>query len=190
MAFCISDPPRAIFVFGFQYGLRASQSSTAIWIRDYAHGESHDRLVLLSEAWLDERRMQMKLAEPQYDLAEKSSIMDKLSLESKAMAAPNKMGTMIQKLISKNKGNQILQRTGSSRERQCEICGKIARNITGIEDSRIVMGESNEMRLMRSATDSSGSEGSCQCRHSLCNFLLAGLVLLFIIPWFYRVDMD
>ncbi|KAL6991385.1 hypothetical protein U1Q18_009498 [Sarracenia purpurea var. burkii] len=117
MAFCISDPPRAIFVFGFQYGLRASQSSTAIWIRDYAHGESHDRLVLLSEAWLDERRMQMKLAEPQYDLAEKSSIMDKLSLESKAMAAPNKMGTMIQKFISKNKGNQILQRTGSSRER-------------------------------------------------------------------------
>ncbi|GFY97399.1 myosin heavy chain-like protein [Actinidia rufa] len=49
--------------------------------KERAHRESPDRLILhLSEAWLDER-MQMKLTEPQYDLAEKSTIVDKLSLE-------------------------------------------------------------------------------------------------------------
>lgn len=46
--------------------------------------ENPDRLVLhISEAWLDER-MQMKLAEAQNDVAEKSSIVDKLSFEIEA----------------------------------------------------------------------------------------------------------
>ncbi|PSS24245.1 hypothetical protein CEY00_Acc09182 [Actinidia chinensis var. chinensis] len=49
--------------------------------KERAHRESPDRLILhLSEAWIDER-MQMKLTEPQYDLAEKNTIVDKLSLE-------------------------------------------------------------------------------------------------------------
>ncbi|GMP61297.1 hypothetical protein CsSME_00023815 [Camellia sinensis var. sinensis] len=49
--------------------------------KDHIHRESPDRLILhLSEAWLDER-MQMKLDEPQYNLAEKNTIVDKLSFE-------------------------------------------------------------------------------------------------------------
>ncbi|KAK8565748.1 hypothetical protein V6N13_020827 [Hibiscus sabdariffa] len=48
---------------------------------DHVDGENHERLILhISEAWLDER-MQMKLAEGQTDLAEKNSIVDKLSLD-------------------------------------------------------------------------------------------------------------
>ncbi|KAE8697255.1 GDSL esterase/lipase [Hibiscus syriacus] len=48
---------------------------------DHVDGEKPERLILhISEAWLDER-MQMKLAEGQTDLAEKSSIVDKLSLD-------------------------------------------------------------------------------------------------------------
>ncbi|KAA3475223.1 Plasma membrane-like protein isoform 1 [Gossypium australe] len=48
---------------------------------DHIDGENPDRLILhISEAWLDER-MQMKLAEGRTDLAEKNSIVDKLSLD-------------------------------------------------------------------------------------------------------------
>ncbi|XP_039000039.1 uncharacterized protein At5g41620-like [Hibiscus syriacus] len=48
---------------------------------DHVDGEKPERLILhMSEAWLDER-MQMKLAEGQTDLAEKNSIVDKLSLD-------------------------------------------------------------------------------------------------------------
>ncbi|KAK9279418.1 hypothetical protein L1049_013097 [Liquidambar formosana] len=49
--------------------------------KDRIGRENPDRLVLhISEAWLDER-MQMKLAEARNDLAEKSTIVDKLSFE-------------------------------------------------------------------------------------------------------------
>ncbi|KAG4119729.1 hypothetical protein ERO13_D11G098500v2 [Gossypium hirsutum] len=48
---------------------------------DHIDGENPERLILhISEAWLDER-MQMKLAEGRTDLAEKNSIVDKLSLD-------------------------------------------------------------------------------------------------------------
>ncbi|OMP08548.1 hypothetical protein COLO4_06355 [Corchorus olitorius] len=48
---------------------------------DQVGGENPERLILhISEAWLDER-MQMKLAEGQTDLAEKNTIVDKLSLD-------------------------------------------------------------------------------------------------------------
>ncbi|KAE8681547.1 GDSL esterase/lipase [Hibiscus syriacus] len=48
---------------------------------DHADGKKPERLILhISEAWLDER-MQMKLAQGQTDLAEKNSIIDKLSLD-------------------------------------------------------------------------------------------------------------
>ncbi|KAH7863549.1 hypothetical protein Vadar_018946 [Vaccinium darrowii] len=63
--------------------------------KDRAHRESPDRLILhLSEAWLDER-MQMKLAEPQYDLAKKNTIVDKLSLEIETfLRARNSVGSI------------------------------------------------------------------------------------------------
>ncbi|XP_010053185.2 LOW QUALITY PROTEIN: uncharacterized protein At5g41620 [Eucalyptus grandis] len=49
--------------------------------KDWAGGSERDRLILhISESWLDER-MQMKFEEAQSGSAEKSSIVDKLSLE-------------------------------------------------------------------------------------------------------------
>ncbi|XP_039063384.1 uncharacterized protein At5g41620-like isoform X2 [Hibiscus syriacus] len=48
---------------------------------DHVDGENAERLILhISEAWLDER-MQMKLAEGKTDIAEKNSVVDKLSLD-------------------------------------------------------------------------------------------------------------
>ncbi|KAH7863144.1 hypothetical protein Vadar_013874 [Vaccinium darrowii] len=69
--------------------------------KDRAHRESPDRLILhLSEAWLDER-MQMKLAEPQYDLAKKNTIVDKLSLEIETfLRARNSVGSINMKDLS------------------------------------------------------------------------------------------
>ncbi|GFY92355.1 myosin heavy chain-like protein [Actinidia rufa] len=77
--------------------------------KERAHRESPDRLILhLSEAWIDER-MQMKLTEPQYDLAEKNTIVDKLSLEIETfLRAKHSVGLLNGKQsngISKHNGN-------------------------------------------------------------------------------------
>ncbi|KAI8558483.1 hypothetical protein RHMOL_Rhmol04G0097500 [Rhododendron molle] len=71
--------------------------------------------------------------------------------------------------------------------RQCEICGSIAKNIPGMQDTRIFMVEWNQTRLTRSAADP--SRNPCQCRNSTCNLLLACLVLAFILPWFFRIGL-
>ncbi|CAK9138008.1 unnamed protein product [Ilex paraguariensis] len=73
--------------------------------------------------------------------------------------------------------------------RLCEICGKPVTNISVREDSRIFMVEWNERTLVAAAPYSSLPEGSRRCKHSFCNFLLACLVLAFILPWFLRVDI-
>ncbi|PIN05479.1 hypothetical protein CDL12_21987 [Handroanthus impetiginosus] len=70
------------------------------------------------------------------------------------------------------------------RDRLCEICGKTAKNITSInaeETSILVM----EMRLVAASLDAS-RERSRRCQKSLCNFLMACLVLAFVLPWFFR----
>ncbi|KAH7843649.1 hypothetical protein Vadar_019122 [Vaccinium darrowii] len=72
--------------------------------------------------------------------------------------------------------------------RQCEICGSTAKNIPGIQDTRIFMVEWNQTRLTRRAADPSARP--CQCRNSTCNLLLACLVLAFILPWFFRIDLS
>ncbi|KAL5697422.1 hypothetical protein ACHQM5_030739 [Ranunculus cassubicifolius] len=70
--------------------------------------------------------------------------------------------------------------------RCCEICGEPAKNITGLGDNRF-MEEWNE--------SSDGSNGNTDLRRgffrgkSLCNFLMACLVIAFVIPWFFRVNM-
>ncbi|XP_010924735.1 uncharacterized protein [Elaeis guineensis] len=71
--------------------------------------------------------------------------------------------------------------------RYCEICGAIAKNITGEEDSRF-MEEWHDRRVLSSSRDSSG-RGGCWRRQPFCNFLMACLVIAFILPWFFRVNM-
>lgn len=73
----------------------------------------------------------------------------------------------------KLKGNRI-----------CEICGVTAVNITGIGDDRFL-----ERRFISSGGHSSERNGGCLRGHTFCNFLMACLVIAFVLPWFLRVDM-
>ncbi|GAA0185582.1 hypothetical protein LIER_32870 [Lithospermum erythrorhizon] len=68
--------------------------------------------------------------------------------------------------------------------RICEICGEHANNITGAVDMRF-MEEWNENR---SIVDSERRRG-CWQSQPLCNFLMACLMIAFVLPWFFRVNM-
>ncbi|XP_073309264.1 uncharacterized protein [Primulina huaijiensis] len=72
--------------------------------------------------------------------------------------------------------------------RLCEICGDTAKNIKGVSDYGFM-----EAWNDRSSTDPSrvSSEGSRRCLRGqrLCNFLMACLVIAFVVPWFFRVNM-
>ncbi|XXG61548.1 hypothetical protein AAC387_Pa05g0131 [Persea americana] len=72
--------------------------------------------------------------------------------------------------------------------RWCEICGESAKNITGVGDSRFM-----EMWNNRMVTGIGSSSLSERGRYPRCqpfgNFLLACLVIAFILPWFFRVNM-
>nr|GMD05290.1 E3 ubiquitin-protein ligase MARCH8-like isoform X1 [Ipomoea batatas] len=67
--------------------------------------------------------------------------------------------------------------------RFCEICGETARNVTGA-GSRSFMEEWSD-------SGSSGESGSrgCRERQPLCNFLMGCLVIAFVLPWFFRVNL-
>lgn len=72
--------------------------------------------------------------------------------------------------------------------RLCEICGDSAINIKGVSDYGFM-----EAWNDRSSTDptSVSSVGSRRCLRGqpLCNFLMACLVIAFVLPWFFRVNM-
>jgi len=68
--------------------------------------------------------------------------------------------------------------------RICEICGATAVNITGIGDDRFL-----ERRFISSGGHSSERNGGCLRGQTFCNFLMACLVIAFVLPWFLRVDM-
>ncbi|XP_057955088.1 uncharacterized protein LOC131149052 [Malania oleifera] len=73
--------------------------------------------------------------------------------------------------------------------RQCEICGETARNVSGVEENNIGFRVDywNDMRLM--GAYSVDREDSCSWRRSFCNFVVASLVLVFILLWFFRVNV-
>lgn len=70
--------------------------------------------------------------------------------------------------------------------RCCEICGEPAKNITGVGDCRF-MEEWNE--------NSGGDNAGAELRRGyfrgqpVCNFLMACLVIAFVLPWFFHVNM-
>ncbi|KAA8519626.1 hypothetical protein F0562_013929 [Nyssa sinensis] len=72
--------------------------------------------------------------------------------------------------------------------RLCEICGEIAKNITGVGDSRF-MEEWNDQRSTGSGTNAAERSGGCWGGQPFCNFLLVGLVIAFVMPWFFRVNL-
>ncbi|KAJ7947140.1 putative RING/FYVE/PHD zinc finger superfamily protein [Quillaja saponaria] len=72
--------------------------------------------------------------------------------------------------------------------RLCEICGETARNVTGVVDNRF-MEEWNERRSTSSNNNSSGRSGACWQGQPFCNFLMACLVIAFVLPWFFRVNI-
>lgn len=78
--------------------------------------------------------------------------------------------------------------------RLCEICGETAKNIKGVVDNRF-MEEWNEGissgdgNMSQSTSNGGGGSRRCLSRQPLCNFLMACLVIAFVLPWFFRVNM-
>ncbi|XP_050224447.1 uncharacterized protein LOC126674112 [Mercurialis annua] len=72
--------------------------------------------------------------------------------------------------------------------RMCEICGETAKNVTGVGENRF-MEEWNQRRFIGSNSNSSERGGGCWRGQPFCNFLMACLVIAFVLPWFFRVNM-
>lgn len=72
--------------------------------------------------------------------------------------------------------------------RMCEICGETANNVKGVWDNRF-MEDWNERRYAGSSSNSSDRGGGCWRGQPFCNFLMACLVIAFVLPWFFRVNM-
>ncbi|XP_010925609.1 uncharacterized protein [Elaeis guineensis] len=73
--------------------------------------------------------------------------------------------------------------------RCCEICGANAKNIIG-EEHNSFMEAWHERRMLGNNSNRSSSESaSCWRGQPFCNFLMACLVIAFILPWFFRVNI-
>lgn len=72
--------------------------------------------------------------------------------------------------------------------RLCEICGETAKNVSGVASNGF-MEEWNDRRFMDNDDNSSRRFGGCWRGQPFCNFLMACLVIAFILPWFFHVDM-
>ncbi|KAA3478505.1 E3 ubiquitin-protein ligase MARCH2 [Gossypium australe] len=73
--------------------------------------------------------------------------------------------------------------------RMCEICGQTAENITGVRDNRFI--EDWHEQGSTSGVDfiSSDQGTGCWRGQQFCNFLMACLVISFVLPWFFHVNM-
>ncbi|XP_022926134.1 uncharacterized protein LOC111433334 [Cucurbita moschata] len=72
--------------------------------------------------------------------------------------------------------------------RMCEICGETAKNVEGVGDNRF-MEEWNEGRSVDSNGNISNRGGRCWRGQPFCNFLMACLVIAFVLPWFFRINI-
>ncbi|XP_061342719.1 uncharacterized protein LOC133288902 [Gastrolobium bilobum] len=68
--------------------------------------------------------------------------------------------------------------------RLCEICGETAKNVSGVANNGF-MEEWNERRFR----NNDGNPCGCWRGQPFCNFLMACLVIAFVLPWFFRVNM-
>lgn len=100
---------------------------------------------------------------------------------------------------------QIMYLTINCECRLCEICGKIALNVSGVEETYtdtnnsnnrnvILVVEWDEMGRFRSST-ATGTRGNTiiedreRCQRNCRNVVLACLVLAFIVPWLFRINL-
>ncbi|KAF7030568.1 hypothetical protein CFC21_042086 [Triticum aestivum] len=72
-------------------------------------------------------------------------------------------------------------------DRRCEICGSEAKNITGVEVKKFM--EEWHGRRMATTGAMVERESTCWRRQPFCNFLLACLLIAFMLPWFFRVNI-
>ncbi|PKI56486.1 hypothetical protein CRG98_023124 [Punica granatum] len=72
--------------------------------------------------------------------------------------------------------------------RLCEICSETARNISGVWDDRFI-DKWNDRLSMSSNINGPPERGGCWRGQPFCNFLMACLVIAFVLPWFFRVKM-
>ncbi|CAN4105632.1 unnamed protein product [Withania somnifera] len=72
--------------------------------------------------------------------------------------------------------------------RLCEICQKIAKNVTGVSDNRFIQ-EWNEARYIAGGTGSAERDSRCWRGQSCCNLLIACLITVFLLPWFSRINL-
>ncbi|XP_078431696.1 uncharacterized protein LOC144703390 [Wolffia australiana] len=74
--------------------------------------------------------------------------------------------------------------------RLCEICGSEAKNVTGLENRQFL--EDWSERSRRAAAGDGVDRRSryrCWRGQPLCNFLMTCLVISFILPWFFRINV-
>ncbi|XP_045801493.1 uncharacterized protein LOC123895282 [Trifolium pratense] len=73
--------------------------------------------------------------------------------------------------------------------RLCEICGETAKNVSVVANNGFMEGW-NDRRFMDNEGNSSQHRfGGCWRGQPFCNFLMACLVIAFILPWFFHVNM-
>ncbi|PHT63613.1 hypothetical protein T459_32548 [Capsicum annuum] len=72
--------------------------------------------------------------------------------------------------------------------RVCEICGEVAQSVTGVSNNRFIE-EWNDARSTATGTDSTETTRGWWRGQPFCNFLMACLVISFMLPWFFRVNM-
>ncbi|XP_019430546.1 PREDICTED: uncharacterized protein LOC109337915 [Lupinus angustifolius] len=76
---------------------------------------------------------------------------------------------------------------GLKGNRVCEICGETAKNITGIADRRFLVEWNERGHMDEESTSSRLIE--CWQGQPFCNFVMAFLVIAFVLPWFFHVNM-
>ncbi|XP_006646292.2 uncharacterized protein LOC102701883 isoform X1 [Oryza brachyantha] len=72
-------------------------------------------------------------------------------------------------------------------DRRCEICGSDAQNIIGLEVKKF-MEEWHGRRVANTRTTTE-REHTCWRTQPFCNFLLACLLIAFMLPWFLRLNI-
>ncbi|TYH14713.1 hypothetical protein ES288_A06G242700v1 [Gossypium darwinii] len=86
---------------------------------------------------------------------------------------------------------QYLRNNSKVESRTCMqfTSNRIAENITGVRDNRFI--EDRHEQGSTSGVDfiSSDQGTGCWCGQPFCNFLMACLVISFVVPWFFHVNM-
>lgn len=72
--------------------------------------------------------------------------------------------------------------------RLCEICREIAKNVTGVSDNRFIE-EWNEARYIAGGAGSAERHRRCCSGQPFCNLLIACLIIVFLLPWFCRINL-